>query len=126
MAVRAIRGAITVDADEPGEIRQRTIDLLSELFERNGIGPSDVISIFFTATDDIRSLPPASAARSFGLIDVPLLCAQEMASDLGPKRCIRMLLHFETERARQDLRHVFLREATTLRPELAEPGDEDF
>ncbi|MEM7341820.1 MAG: chorismate mutase [Actinomycetota bacterium] len=123
MAVRALRGAITVDVDDPSEIRQRTIDLLTVLYERNELDHDDVISIFFTATEDLRSLPPAAAARAFGLVDVPLLCAQEMASDIGLDLCVRMLLHVETERPRLELRHVFLRGATSLRPELAEPGD---
>lgn len=126
MAVRALRGAITVDVDDPGEIRQRTISLLEVLFERNGLDVDDVISIFFTATSDVKSLPPAAAARAFGLVDVPLLCAQEMDSEVGLEQCIRLLLHIDTELPRQQLRHVFLRGATTLRPELAEPGDEDF
>lgn len=126
MAVRALRGAITVDVDDPGEIRQRTISLLEVLFERNGLDVDDVISIFFTATSDVKSLPPAAAARAFGLVDVPLLCAQEMDSEVGLEQCIRLLLHIDTELPRQELRHVFLRGATTLRPELAEPGDEDF
>jgi len=126
MAVRAIRGAITVDADDPGEIRRRTIKLLEVLFERNDLELDDVISIFFTATDDVRSLPPAAAARAFGLVDVPLLCAQEMGSDVGLDHCVRLLLHIDTERPREELRHVFLRQATTLRPELAEPGDEEL
>lgn len=126
MAVRALRGAITVDADDPSEIRQRTIDMLQVLFDRNDLHTDDVISILFTTTVDLRSLPPAAAARAFGLVDVPLLCAQEMDTDLGLGNCIRLMLHVETDKARDDLRHVFLRGATTLRPELAEPGDEDF
>lgn len=125
MAVRAIRGATTVDSDDPDEIKQRTITLLNTVFDRNELTDDDVISILFTATDDIRSLPPAAAARQFGLVDVPLLCAQEMSADVGPDHCIRLMLHVETERARSDLRHVFLRGATVLRPELVEPGDED-
>ncbi len=123
MAVRALRGATTVDVDDPAEVRQRTIQLLEVLFERNHLRPDDVISIFFTTTSDVRSLPPAAAARAFGLVDVPLLCAQEMESDIGLAHCVRLLLHVDTELNRTDLRHVFLRQATTLRPELAEPGD---
>ena len=125
MAVRALRGAITVDVDEADEVRERTIDLLNLLFKRNELNVDDVISIFFTVTEDIRSLPPAAAAREFGLVDVPLLCAQEMASDGGLDRCIRLLLHIDTEREREEIRHVFLRQATTLRPDLAEAGDEE-
>ena len=95
------------------------------LFERNQLDGEDVISIFFTVTPDLQSLPPAAAAREFGLIEVPLLCAQEMKSEVGPDGCVRLMLHIETERARDELRHVFLRGAAALRPELTEPGDED-
>ncbi len=124
MAVRALRGAITVDVDEPEEIRERTIQLLTTLFERNDIAIDDIISIFFTATEDIQSLPPAAGARGFGLTEVPLLCATEMPTDGGLGMCIRLMLHIDTDIARADLRHVFLRRATTLRPDLAEPGDD--
>jgi chorismate mutase len=125
MAVRALRGATTVDADDPAEIKRRTIDMLQALFDRNGLRVDDVISILFTTTNDLRSVAPAAAARDFGLLDVPLLCAQEMETD-ALAHCIRLMLHVETDRPRADLRHVFLRGATELRPELAEPGDEDF
>jgi chorismate mutase len=124
MAVRALRAAITVDADDPTEIRKRTTDLLGVLFDRNHLVADDVISILFTVTADLVSIPPATAAREFGLVDVPLLCAQEMAADGGLARCVRMLLHVETDRSRAELSHVFLRGATSLRPELAQPGDE--
>lgn len=124
MAVRALRGAITVDADDPDEITRRTIALLETVFERNDLHEQDVISILFTVTDDIRSLPPAAAARKLGLTDVPLLCVLEMPSEVGPDLCVRLMLHIETDRARDELRHVFLRGATVLRPELAEPGDD--
>ena len=125
MAVRALRGAITVDVDEPEEIRRRTIQLLTALFERNDVSIDDVISIFFTATEDLTSLPPAAGARGFGLTDIPLLCAQEMPTDGGLEACVRLMLHVETDIEKGDLRHVFLRRATTLRPDLAEPGDEN-
>lgn len=125
MAVHALRGAITVDDDDPAEIRQRTIELLTTLFERNGLANDAIISILFTSTEDIRSLPPAAGARAFGLTDVPLLCALEMPTEGGLSRCIRLMLHVETERNRSELRHVFLRRATTLRPDLAEAGDEE-
>lgn len=124
MAVRAIRAATTIDFDEPSEIRERTIQLVSTMFERNGLHRDDVISIFFTATHDVMSLPPAAGARAYGLTDVPLLCAQEMVTIGGLERCIRLLVHVETDLAKSDIRHVFLRGATTLRPDLAEPGDE--
>lgn len=124
MPIRAIRGAITVDADTPEEIATRTTTLLATLYERNGLVHDDVISILFTATQDLASAPPAAAARGFGLVDVPLLCAQEMPVIGSLPLCIRLMLHVETERTRDELRHVFLRGATSLRPELSEPGDD--
>lgn len=124
MAVRGLRGATTVDADDPEEIHRRTTDLLELVFERNQIHPDSVISIFFTTTPDLRSVAPAAAARAMGLVDIPLLCAQEMDVDGALERCVRFLLHVETLKSRHELRHVFLRGATRLRPELAEPGDE--
>lgn len=124
MAVRGLRGAITVDEDSREEIHKRTTDLLTVLFERNALSPDDLISIFFTTTPDLHSVAPAASARAFGLIDVPLLCAQEMDVDGALQKCVRLLLHIETSRPRTELRHVFLRGATRLRPELAEPGDE--
>lgn len=124
MPIRAIRGAITVDADTRDEIAARTTSLLETLYERNQLEHDDVISILFTATQDLASAPPAAAARTFGLVDVPLLCAQEMPVIGSLPLCIRLMLHIETDRPRTELRHVFLRGATALRPELAEPGDD--
>ncbi len=124
MPIRAIRGAITVDADTREEIANRTTTLLETLYERNDLHHDEVISILFTATQDLASAPPALAARAFGLVDVPLLCAQEMPVIGSIPLCIRMMLHIESDRSRDDLRHVFLRGATALRPELAEPGDD--
>lgn len=126
MPIRALRAAITIDVDSPDEVRARTTSLLEQLYGRNNLHHDDVVSILFTATSDIRSAPPAAAARTFGLVDVPLLCAQEMDVDGSLGMCIRMMLHVETDAARDELRHVFLRGATVLRPELAEPGDEAF
>lgn len=113
-----------MDADTPEEIATRTTTLLATLYERNGLVHDDVISILFTATQDLASAPPAAAARGFGLVDVPLLCAQEMPVIGSLPLCIRLMLHVETERTRDELRHVFLRGATSLRPELSEPGDD--
>lgn len=124
MPTRALRGAITLDTDSADEVGAQTTRLLETLYERNGLTHDDVVSILFTATVDVRSAPPAAAARTFGLVDVPLLCAQEMDVDGALQSCIRLMLHVDTDKARSDLRHVFLRGAVALRPELAEPGDE--
>lgn len=120
----ALRGAITVDADTAAEVGARTTQLLETLFERNDLRHEELVSVFFTATPDIRSVAPAVAARMFGLTEVPLICVQEMAVDGSLPYCVRILAHLDTHKSKDDLRHVFLRGAVALRPELAEPGDE--
>ncbi len=122
--LRALRGAITVDADRADEITGQTTRLLETLYERNGLVHDDVVSIMFTATQDLHSIAPAVAARGFGLTDVPLICTQEMHVEGSVGRCVRILAHVRTDRQRHELRHVFLRGAVVLRPDLAEPGDD--
>src|SRR5215210_2369559 len=107
-AVRALRGATTIDADNREQIHERVKALLAELFDRNDVDKDDLISVLFTATEDITSMFPAEAARAFGLGDVPLICARELAVDGGTTLCIRVLVHLTTERARHDLHHVYL------------------
>lgn len=117
--VRALRGATTVDRDDPGAIRHATRELLESLVERNGIAPDDIVSAIFTVTDDLRSEFPARAARDLGWADVPLLCALEIPVPGALPRCIRVLLHAESSQPRDAVRHVYLRDARTLRPDLA-------
>ena len=116
--VRALRGAITVDRDEPDEVRAATEELLTELFERNGVRTEDIVSVLFTATPDLSSEFPAVAARALGLSDVPLLCAAEIAVPDALPRCIRVLVHLYSKRAAGELRHVYLRDARALRTDL--------
>jgi chorismate mutase len=118
--LRALRGATTVDADDPDQITERVVALLGEMLERNGIDKDSLVSIIFTTTPDIRSMFPAAAARTMGLGDVPLLGAQEADIATGTPRCIRVLLHLESDRPRADLRHVYLEGARGLRDDL--PG----
>jgi chorismate mutase len=119
-ALRALRGATTVDVDEEGHVHERVIALLEEMCERNGVHHDDIVSILFTATDDIHSTFPAAGARKLGLGDVPLICARELDIVGGTERCIRVLLHLTTERSRAELRHVYLEGAVSLRDDL--PG----
>jgi chorismate mutase len=119
-AVRALRGATTVDADTPDQVSARTQELLAELFKRNGLGHDDVISIVFTATGDVVSMFPAAAARAMGLGDIPLLCARELDVVGSALHCLRVLLHVNSERSRQDLHHVYLHGARGLRDDLPE------
>lgn len=117
-AVRAVRGAIQVDADERDEILQGTSELVTEVLHRNGIDPADLISIVFTATPDLTAEFPAYAARLLGLADVPLLCTTEIAVPGSMPRVLRMMAHVETERPRREIRHVYLRGAAALRTDL--------
>ena len=117
-AVRALRGATTVDADDPAQIAERTVALLEAMFERNGVHHDDLISIWFTATHDLTSAFPARGARAAGYGDVPLLCAQEIPVPGSMPRCIRVLAHLSTERPRSELHHVYLEGAVTLRDDL--------
>jgi chorismate mutase len=117
-AVRALRGATTFDVDEAGHVTQRVVDLVNQMLERNGVGHDQVISILFTATDDLTSVFPATAARTIGLGDVPLICARELGIENSKPQCIRVLMHLETDRARSELHHVYLEGATTLRDDL--------
>lgn len=120
-AVRALRGATTVERDEPQAIVEATRELLGEMMTRNEVSPEDLISLVFTCTPDLVSEFPAVAARSLGISDVPLLGAAEIAVPGALPRCIRILMHLETPRSRDQLRHVYLNGATQLRTDLAQP-----
>ncbi|MDZ7733517.1 MAG: chorismate mutase [Acidimicrobiia bacterium] len=115
-----MRGATTVDTDSREQVFERVTALLDALFEANELDHDDLVSVIFTATDDIHSVFPAAAARAFGLGDIPLLCARELDIEGGTPRCIRVLMHLETARPRHELRHVYLEGAKHLRDDL--PG----
>ncbi|HEV3401679.1 MAG TPA: chorismate mutase [Acidimicrobiales bacterium] len=119
-AVQALRGATTVDDDAEDQITERVQELVGEMMTRNDIAHDDIISIIFTATEDLVAIFPAAAARGVGLGDVPMLCARELSVDGGTPRCLRVLMHVTTERARKNLRHVYLHGAQGLRDDL--PG----
>src|SRR5262245_56604160 len=111
----ALRGAITCDEDSKAEINEKTQRLVKDMLARNGIAHDDIVSILFTATDDLTAEFPATAARALGLGDVPLICARELGIVHGMKRCIRVLMHFEGEQDRKGLHHVYLEGARSLR-----------
>jgi chorismate mutase len=116
----ALRGATTCTADSKEEITSRTQELVRTMLERNDVGHDDLVSIIFTATDDLHTEFPATAARALGLGDVPLLCARELDITNGMQRCIRVLMHFQADRTRDSLHHVYLEGARTLRDDLPE------
>ena len=117
-AVRALRGATTLDDDDKDHLFERVIGLLEALFERNDLHHDDLVSVLFTATDDIHSAFPAEAARKFGLGDVPLICARELDIVGATPRCIRVMIHLHTDRSRAALHHVYLEGARGLRDDL--------
>lgn len=119
-AVRALRGATTVDVDTVEHVSERVQTLVDAMLERNGVAKDDLISIVFTATDDLHCMFPAAAARAVGLGDVPLLCARELDVVGGTPQCIRVLMHLTTERSRGELHHVYLEGARGLRDDLPE------
>ena len=122
MTCRGIRGAISVTADEAELITAATRDLLQQIVAANHLVVEEVASVTFTATPDLTTASPARAARDMGWRNTPLLCMQEMQVDGGLPRCIRVLIHWNTDRPPHRIRHVYLGTARSLRPDLAEGG----
>jgi chorismate mutase len=118
MTVRGIRGATTVDRDDAETILSATEELVRELVSANAIVPEDVASALFTVTPDLRAEFPAAAARRMGWTMVPLLNFTEIGVPGRLPRCIRVLVHVNTERTQNEMVHVYLREAVALRPDL--------
>jgi len=116
----ALRGAITCEEDTAEVITLQTQRLVREMLARNEVGHDDLVSIIFTATDDLTSEFPAAAARALGLGDVPLICARELGISHGMSRVVRVLMHMYTERPRSELHHVYLDGARALRDDLPE------
>jgi len=115
--MRGVRGATTVAFDAPEAVDDAVAELLRALTSMNDFGPDDVVSAIFSTTCDLRSRPPAAAARAIGWTDVPMLCMAEMEVTEPLSRCVRVLLHVAVADGRR-LRPVYLREARALRPDL--------
>jgi chorismate mutase len=118
--LRGLRGASTCAANTAEEISDVTQELLLEMLKRNDVSHDDVVSVLFTTTPDLNATFPATAARGVGFGDVPLLCASEIDVPGAKPLTVRVLMHAYTERARGELRHVYLRGAQTLRDDLPE------
>ena len=126
MYIRGIRGAITVEEDRAESILAATGKLLTAMLEANpSLRSKDVASVIFTLSPDLCSAYPARAARQLGWVNVPLLCAQEIAVPGGLPRCIRVLIHWNTDLAQSQIKHVYLKEALILRPDLTGRADDD-
>ena len=118
MSVKGIRGATTVDTNNAQEIIEATEKLLTEMIEKNSLIKANIVSIFFTMTQDLNAVFPAKAARNLGLSDVPLLCATEIEVPEALEKCIRILFHVNVADARAHIGHVYLNDAIKLRPDL--------
>jgi chorismate mutase len=119
MPVRGIRGATSVTEDRQDLILEATRELLQEIFRLNQIDQyEEIVSAIFTTTPDLISCFPAEAARGMGMSEVPLLCASEIAVPKAMSKCIRVLLHFNTDKKQKDIKHIYLREAKKLRPDV--------
>jgi chorismate mutase len=114
----SVRGATTIFDDNKEEILHATRELLSEIIEKNLIDKEEIVSIIFSSTKDIKSLYPAQAARDLGIIYAGLMCLQEMYVDGSLEKCIRILLMANGDRSQREVKHIYLKEAKSLRPDL--------
>jgi chorismate mutase len=115
---RGVRGATTVECNDADAILEATRELLQALIEANGLAPEDVASAIFSVTPDLTAAYPARAARDLGWSQVPLLDVQEAAVMGGLPRCVRVLVHWNTDKPASEIVHVYLRGARALRPDL--------
>lgn len=119
MSVRGIRGAITVEVNEEQSILQATVELLNGIVSVNNIIPEDICSVFVTVTGDLDDTFPARAIRQMGGWElVPLMCALEVPVKGSLEKCIRLMLHVNTDKTQQEIEHVYLGRAQALRPDL--------
>jgi chorismate mutase len=123
MPCRGVRGATTVDANEREAILTATRQLLALLIRRNGIERADIASVIFTVTKDLSAEFPALAARQLGWSGVPLLCGYEIDVPGSLPLCIRILVHWNTEKTAAEIHHVYARGAERLRPDLESPPE---
>ena len=119
MSIRGIRGATTVEIDQPDLILAATQELLAAMMRANpDLRSEDVASAIFTVTDDLAAVHPAQAARRMGWSYVPMMCAREIPVPGSLPRCIRVLVHWNTDNEQKSIKHVYLNEAVALRPDL--------
>lgn len=126
MICRGVRGATTVLNNDRDEILEATRQLLALMIRRNAIEPKDVASAIFTVTSDLNAEFPALAARQLGWMDVPLICTHEIGVPGSLPRCVRILLHWNTDKPQDEIAHVYVREAVKLRPDLCQVPEIDW
>jgi chorismate mutase len=115
---RGIRGAISVQSNTAERILESTRTLLETIVSENEINPDDIASVLFTTTADLNAAFPAAAAREMGWRYVPLICAAEIAVPGSLARCVRVLLHVNTQKSQKEIKHIYLGEAVQLRKDL--------
>lgn len=118
--MRAIRGATCLERDDAELMREAVVELLGEMLARNSIDQQQLVSIILTGTPDLTSAFPAAGARDLGLVDVPLICAQEMDVVGALERVVRVMIHADIDTPRAEIRHVYLRGAEVLRQDIAQ------
>ena len=123
MPVRGIRGATVAAADTPEAIRAATRELMLALIEANGLVADDIVSVIFTLTPDLTAEAPARAARELGWSEAALMCMAEMNAAGALERCIRVLIHWNSDRPSHEIHHVYLHAAGQLRPDRAVRGN---
>jgi chorismate mutase len=126
MACRGVRGATTVENDNREEILAATRQLLALMIRINGIEAADLASAIFTTTVDLKAEFPALAARQLGWLDTALLCTHELDVPGSLRKCIRVLLHWNTDKPASEIQHIYIREAVRLRPDLSRLPPVDF
>ena len=126
MICRGVRGATTVESNSREEILTATRQLLALMIRLNDIQADDVGSAIFSITQDLDAEFPALAARQLGWLDVPLICTHEVNVPGSLPNCIRILLHWNTDRAQSEIQHVYIKGAIKLRPDLSDLPPVDF
>ena len=126
MQCRGVRGATTADANSREEILTATRQLLALMIRVNGIEPEEVGSAVFSLTRDLDAEFPALAARQLGWLDVPLLCTYEVDVPGSLRKCVRILLHWNTEKPQSEIQHIYIKDAVKLRPDLSKLPPVDF
>jgi chorismate mutase len=119
MTCRGVRGATTADANAREDILRATRQLLALMIRQNGIQPDDVGSALFTTSPDLNAEFPALAARQLGWLNVPMMCGHEMSVPGSLQRCVRVLLNWNTDKSPQEIKHVYIKDAMQLRPDLS-------
>lgn len=120
MTCRGIRGAISVEANTSSAIVSATRELLEQIVVANALHADELAGVIFTATPDLNATYPARAAREMGWVNVPLMCMQEMTTLESLPRCIRVLLFWNSDKTPDQINHVYLGDAQSLRPDLME------